>query len=172
MKRILAAALCLMMVLVAGLALAETAVDTTEIITQVVIWVLCGVLTALGALATWAAKKYLIPWLKTTVVPWLRQNNLLDAAKVAVEYAEAVVGRNNGDEKWKLALTLLESKGWNINSTEVITALKAKWQELDLAQVAAGVKSAVTDTGEANAITAGMETAEDVADTPVDGVNE
>lgn len=33
MKRILAAALCLIMVLVAGLALAETAVDTTEIIT-------------------------------------------------------------------------------------------------------------------------------------------
>ena len=61
MKRILAAALCLMMVLVAGLALAKTAVDTTAVITQVVIWVLCGVLTALGALATWAAKTYLIP---------------------------------------------------------------------------------------------------------------
>ena len=171
MKRILAAVLCQMLVLVAGLALDEAAVDTTEIITQVVIWVLCGVLTALGALATWAAKKYLIPWLKTTVVLWLRQNNLLDAAKVAVEYAEAVIGRNNGDEKWKLALTLLECKGWNINSTEVITALKAKWQELDLAQVAAGVKNAATRTGEGNATTVDAETAEDVADTPVVEVN-
>ena len=159
MKKIIAMLLCLMMVLVAGLALAETPVDTTEIITQVVIWVLCGVLTALGALATWAAKKCLIPWLKTTVVPWLRQNNLRGAAKVAVEYAEAVVGRYNGNEKWKLALTLLESKGWNINSTEVITVLKAKWLELDLAQVAAGVKSLVTETGEGNAAAVDAETA-------------
>ena len=131
------------------------------------IWVLCGVLTALGALTTWAAKTYLIPWLKTTAVPWLKQHSLLEAAKVAVEYAEAIVGRYNGDEKWKLALTLLESKGWNINSTEVITALKAKWQELDLAQVAAGIKGAVT-----KAEAEEMEAAEDVADAPVEGVNE
>ena len=171
MKRILAWVLVLVAVMACGVALAETATVQTTIITQVVIWVLCGVLTALGALVTWATKTYLIPWLKMTVVPWLRQNNLLDAAKVAVEYAEAVVGRYNGDEKWKLALTLLESKGWNINSTEVITALKAKWQELDLAQVAAGVKSAVTRTGEGNATTVDAETAEDVADTPVDEVN-
>lgn len=172
MKKIMAMLLCLMMVLAAGLALAEAEVDTTEVITQVVIWVLCGVLTALGALATWAAKTYLIPWLKMTAVPWLRQHSLLEAAKVAVEYAEAVVGRYNGDEKWKLALTLLESKGWNINSTEVITALKAKWQELDLAQVAAGVKSAVTESGEGNAAVEEAESAEDVADSPVDRVNE
>ena len=137
-----------MMLLVYGLALAETAVDTTAIATQVVIWVLCGVLTALGALATWTAKAYIVPWLRDVAVPWLRdvavpwlkQHNQLDAAKVAVEYAEAVVVRYNGDEKWMQALTVLESKGWDINVTEVITVLKAKWQELNLAQVAAGVK--------------------------------
>ena len=172
MKRILAAALCLMMVLVAGLALAETTVDTTAIITQVVIWVLCGVLTALSALATWASKIYLIPWLKTTAVPWLTQHNLLDAAKVAVEYAEAIVVRFNGTEKLQLALTLLESKGWNINSDEVLQAVKAKWQELDLAQVAAGVKSAVMESGVGNTVIEGTEAAEDGVDTPVDGVNE
>ena len=72
---------------------------------------------------------------------------------------------------WRLVLTLLESKGWNINSTEVITALKAKWQELDLAQVAAGVKSAVTGNG-GERCGGGRVTAEDVADSPVDGVNE
>ena len=166
MKRILAAALCLMMLLVAGLALAETAVDTTAIITQVVIWVLCGVLTALSALATWAAKAYLIPWLKTTAVPWLKQHQLLEAAKAAVEYAEAIVGRFNGTEKLQLALTVLESKGWNISSDEVLQAVKAKWQELDLAQLAAGVKSAVTESGEGNAA------AEAEVDSPVDGVNE
>ena len=126
MKRILAAALCLMMVLAAGLALAETAVDTTEIITKAVIWILCGVLTAASALAMWAVKTYLLPWLQTVAVPWLKQHNLLEAATVAVEYAEAVVGRYNGEEKWQLALALLESKGWDIHSNEVIEALKAK----------------------------------------------
>ena len=62
---------------------------------------------------------------------------------MAVEYAEAVVGRFNGEEKLKLALTVLESKGWDISSDEVLQAVKAKWQELNLAQVAAGVKGTV-----------------------------
>ena len=150
MKKVLAVVLFLSMVLIGGVALAETAVDTTEVITQVVIWVLCGVLAALGGLATWAAKTCVLPWLKTVAVPWLRQHNLLDAAKVAVEYTEAVVGRYHGDEKWQLALTLLESKGWDIHSNEVIEALKAKWQELNLAQVAAGVKKVLG--GDANPV--------------------
>ena len=126
MKRIHSMVLCMLIVLAVGTALAETAVDTTEIITQVVIWVLCGVLTAASALAMWAVKTYLLPWLQTVAVPWLKQHNLLEAATVAVEYAEAVVGRYNGEEKWQLALTLLESKGWDIHSNEVIEALKAK----------------------------------------------
>ena len=39
---------------------------------------------------------------------------------------------------------MLESKGWDINSDEVLQALKAKWQELDLTQVAAGVKGTIS----------------------------
>ena len=53
----------------------------------------------------------------------------------------------------------------------MISALKAKWQELDLAQVVAGVKAAVTEIGEGNAAAVDTETKEDVADSPVDGVN-
>ena len=100
-------------------------------------------MTALGAMATWAVKTVVIPWVETVAVPWLKQKNLLEAAKVAVQYAEAIVGRFNGEEKLRLALTMLESTGWDIKSDEVLQALKAKWQELDLAQVAAGVKGAV-----------------------------
>ena len=143
MKKVLAGLLCLMMVLVCASALAETVIGKAEIVTQFVIWVLCGVLTAVSALATWAVKTYVIPWMNTVAVPWLKQNHLLEAAKVAVEYAEAIVGRFNGEEKLQLALTVLESKGWDIKSDAVLQALKAKWQELNLAQVAAGVKGTV-----------------------------
>jgi len=59
-----------------------------------------------------------------------------------VEYAEGVVGRFNGEEKLQLALTILESRGW-VKSDEVLQALKAKWVELDLQQIAAGVKEVV-----------------------------
>jgi len=143
MKKILWGLLCLMMVLACGVALAEGAIDTGAIVTQVVIWVLCGLLTVLGTVATWAMRRYVLPWLKDTAVPWLTQHNLLEAAKVAVEYAEATLGRFNGEEKLKLALEVLKSKGWDIDSDEVLQAVKAKWQELDLAQLAAGVKGTV-----------------------------
>ncbi len=143
MKKVLWMMVCVMLVLLCTSAMAETAIDTGAIVTQVVIWVLCGALTVLGGIATWAAKRYVIPWVQEVAAPWLKQHQLLEAAKVAVEYAEAVVGRFNGEEKLKLALTVLESKGWNVKSEEVLQAVKAKWQELDLAQVAAGVKGAV-----------------------------
>ncbi len=140
MKRILTIWMLLMLVLVSTYAMAETAVDTSAVMTQVVIWVLCGVLTALGAVATWVAKSYIIPWMKDTVVPWLKQHKLLEAAKTAVEYAEAQLGRYTGDEKWSLALSLIDKLGFDISDETVVAALKAKWKELDLAQVAAGIK--------------------------------
>lgn len=140
--------LCLVMVLLCGSALAKTAatvatVDATTITTQIVTWGLLGILTVLGTLFGIVMKTYVVPWINAVAVPWLKQHNLLVAAQVALEYAEAVVGRFNGEEKLKLALTVLESKGWDIDSDTVLQAVKAKWLELNLAQVAAGVKEAV-----------------------------
>ncbi|NCC36316.1 MAG: hypothetical protein EOM24_30540 [Chloroflexia bacterium] len=146
MKKIIALFLGLVLVLLCTYAVAETAVDKAEVGTQLVIWVLCGILSALGALATWAVRSYVLPWLKDVAVPWLKQRNLLTAAQVAVEYAEGVVGRFNGEEKLQLALTILESRGW-VKSDEVLQALKAKWVELDLQQIAAGVKEVVGTGG-------------------------
>lgn len=145
MKRVVAVLLLLMVGLTLTMpwACAET-IDKAEVGTQVAIWILCGVLTALGALATWAVRNYVVPWIRDAAVPWLRQHQLLAAAQVAVEYAEAVVGRYNGEEKLHLALTIMESRGW-LKSDEVLQAIKAKWQELNLAQLAAGVKGALTD---------------------------
>ena len=140
MKRILAVILGMMLVLACTSALAETGIDTGAVLTQVVIWVLCGVLTVLGAVFTWVAKAYIIPWVRDVAVPWLTQHQLLEAAKEAVEYAEAMLGRLNGEAKLKLALEVLKDKGWDIDSDAVVQAVKAKWLELNLAQVGAGVK--------------------------------
>lgn len=40
----------------------------------------------------------------------------------------------------ELALSLLDKLGFHIHDETVVAALKVKWQELDLAQVAAGIK--------------------------------
>lgn len=142
MKKIIALLLALVLVLLCTYAVADTVIDKAEVGTQLVIWVLCGILSALGALATWAVKSYVVPWLKDVAVPWLEQHRLLEAAKVAVEYAEGMVGRFNGEEKLRVALAVLESKGW-VKSDAVLQAVKAKWVELDLQQIAAGVKEGV-----------------------------
>lgn len=74
------------------------------------------------------------------VVPWLRENHQLIAAQIAVEAAEAAFGRYNGEEKWRAALESLKQKGFNINSEEVIAAVKAAWKQLDQKQLTAGEK--------------------------------
>ena len=151
MKRIIALLLALGLVLLCTCAIAETVIDMAEVGTQVVAWVLCGILSALGALATWAVKSYVLPWLKDAAVPWLKQRNLLTAAQVAVEYAEGVVGRFNGEQKLQIALSIMESKGW-VKSDEVLQAVKAKWVELNLQQIAAGVKDALKEQPEESTV--------------------
>ncbi len=64
---------------------------------------------------------------------------------MALEYAEALLWRYTGDEKWKMALGLLKELGFDVDSDEVIAALKAKWLEMDLAQMVAGVKKTITE---------------------------
>lgn len=74
------------------------------------------------------------------VVPWQKENHLLAAAQVAVQAAEAMYGRYNGEEKWKAAQQSMKDNGFNIDSTKVYNALKAAWKKLDLEQIASGEK--------------------------------
>lgn len=78
--------------------------------------------------------------LRRYVVPWLKSNNLMEVAKYAVQAAEAIYGRSNGDEKLKKALDLMKEKGFDVNSDEVLNAIKAAWKQMDIDQVAAGIK--------------------------------
>ena len=147
MKKFLTVALVtiplLCMVLIAVPAFAEGAmvspvVDWGTLITQVMVWAI-GALAGVGA---WALKKYVYPWFLSAVVPWLKTHNLVAVAEMAVKYAEAELGRHAGAEKWKIALALMKSKGFNVDSDEVIAALKAAWETLDLEQIDAGIKTA------------------------------
>lgn len=76
------------------------------------------------------------------VMPYLESKNLIEACRVAVAAAEAVFGRYKGEEKLKYALNMLEEQGWNVDTDLVINNLRAAWQELDLKQIEAGVKTA------------------------------
>ncbi len=51
-----------------------------------------------------------------------------------------------GEEKWKLAIAIMQEKGFDIYSEDVIAALMAAWVTLDLQQITAGVKMAQNST--------------------------
>ena len=76
------------------------------------------------------------------ILPWLKEKNLVAAAQVAVNAAEAVIGRYNGTEKLQYALDVMKERGYNIESNAVINAIKAAWKELDLYMLASGIKQA------------------------------
>lgn len=74
------------------------------------------------------------------LVPWLKSKNLYDAAVIAVNAAEALYGRYHGEEKLRAALNMLQEKGYKIDDTNVINAVKAAWKQLDGAMYANGEK--------------------------------
>lgn len=123
---------------------AAPVIDWGALLTQAVVWII----GMLAGIAAWFLKKYIYPWVLTVAVPWLQTHNLIAVAEMAVKYAEAELGRHAGDEKWKLAITLLQAKGFDVNRVEVAAALMAAWETLNLQQIAAGVKDAA-EHGEA-----------------------
>lgn len=91
------------------------------------------------ALFSWVSAKY--------IKPWLEQNNLVTAAKVAVEAAEAMYGRYNGEQKLKAALDQLTVKGYDITSDDVLNAVRAAWLEMNTAQITSGEKETPEHNG-------------------------
>lgn len=145
MKKLLSLLMALLMVLaLPALAFAEgSAVAVSapltwaDILTRVVVWLIGGI-ASIASILIW---KWLYPLIKNTIVPWLEDRNMLMLADAAVKYAEAMLGRYNGEEKWNIALDWLSNKGWNIDNESVIAALKAAWYSLNLDQLKAGIKA-------------------------------
>lgn len=75
--------------------------------------------------------------------PWLKTNNLEAAAMVAVNAAEAMYGRYNGEQKLKAALQKLKDRGFNIDAQEVLDAVHNAWRKMNTQQIAAGEKDII-----------------------------
>ena len=112
----------------AGAAAASPVIDWTALVVAVI-----------GVIGTAASALLGRVWVRY-VKPWLEQRDLTDAAKIAVEAVEALLGRYCGEDKWKLALEKMAERGFYTESQEVIDALKAAWKQLDRAMIAAGEK--------------------------------
>lgn len=100
--------------------------------TSVVVALISIVGTVFTGVITYTMKKH--------VYPWLQAKNLQFFAQIAVNAAQAIYGSGYGEEKLKKAMQFLKEKGFNVNSQEVINAILAEWQKLDISQIASGIK--------------------------------
>ena len=75
------------------------------------------------------------------VVPWLKDKRLYEAAIIAVNAAEALYGRYNGEQKLQAALESLKQRGYDIESEKVIEAIRSAWKQLDQAMYLDGEKT-------------------------------
>lgn len=108
---------------------ADAVIDWTPVIERGIALVAAVVLV----LVTFVWRK----WIR----PWLKRNNLMDAAEIVVTAVEALIGRGNGEQKWSMALEKMQKEyGFDINDEAVLDALRKAWKELDLSQLLAGEK--------------------------------
>lgn len=108
-------------------------------------YIVVSVILLFGAILTALASYAWSKWLQ----PWIEEHQLEEEAAIVVNAVEAILGRYQGQAKWEMALKKMQERGWNIDVQEVIDALKAAWQLLDLKQIEAGVKEPeVLGTGE------------------------
>lgn len=135
MKRF--AGIILALLLLPGLVMAEAA--TMPELGVSIDWTAL-VVAMIGVIGTAASALLGRVWVKY-VRPWLEKRDLTDAAEIVVDAVEALLGRYCGEEKWRLALEKMEARGFNIDNEVVLDALRAAWQQLDLAMIAAGEKN-------------------------------
>ena len=135
MKRF--AGIILALLLLPGLVMAEAA--TMPELGVSIDWTAL-VVAMIGVIGTAASALLGRVWVKY-VRPWLEKRDLTDAAEIVVDAVEALLGRYCGEEKWRLALEKMEARGFNIDNEVVLDALRAAWQQLDMAMIAAGEKN-------------------------------
>lgn len=133
MRKIMVWMLALVLLLTPVWALAEESILKQVDWTQVVVSIIGALAAAMSALLARVWMRY--------VRPWLEKRDMIDAAKIAVEAAEAMLGRYLGEDKWEYALNRMKDMGFNIESEVVLDALKAAWKQLDLKQLASGEKT-------------------------------
>ena len=152
MRRLVMWALILAVVLCVGYAPAAVAeaadVSAVALVTDLVGAVVVAIGAALAFALAWLTYKYVIPWVKTSM--------LGKFAAYAVEYAEVLIGRDGGAQKLEIATDFVVDRlariGIKVDGEGIYAAIVAAWSKLNLAQIAAGIKDAA---GTKDAIGAG-----------------
>lgn len=104
-------------------------------------------LLALIAFVLWVLKILVWPWFSQVVMKKLPAGSLeilKTAARIGVFAAESIWGRGFGEDKLKDALLrvkqYLANLGIVFDEGQILAAINAEWQELDLEQRKAGIK--------------------------------
>lgn len=106
--------------------------DWPKLMGQALSWLVSVLASALLALIGYYGRKY--------AAPWLRENRLTTLAQELVRAAEARFGRKQGEVKLKQVFAWLRERGIDIDDTQVVQAVMAAWQDLDLEMIAIGAK--------------------------------
>lgn len=94
---------------------------------------LTTILVALIDILAAVAIRYAVPWFKSKTTAEQRQK-MLSAVNIAVYAAEQLLGPGYGQKKLDQVKVWLQEQGYDIDSTEVITAIEAAVQQLTLEQ--------------------------------------
>ncbi len=120
--------LLLVFMMVPGVALAEE----MNLAGMIPTYLLSGILAACAVLIGMLFRRYICPVLDSI--------GLKIDADTAVRAVEVLIGRGNGETKWKLALNRLQKRGWNVDTESVRSAVRAAWSMLDTEMILIGEK--------------------------------
>lgn len=122
-----------------------------------------GILQIVCALIGILLTAVVVPWLKTSAIPWMKEKQLYGLVKKFVQAAEklAETGALERGEKKDYVVNLLEQKGYHMNA-ETEAFIESAVKELDMAVEAGWGEILETFEEEVDADPEDMEAAEEV----------
>lgn len=122
-----------------------------------------GILQIVCALIGILLTAVVVPWLKTSAIPWMKEKQLYGLVKKFVQAAEklAETGALERGEKKDYVVNLLEQKGYHMNA-ETEAFIESAVKELDMAVEAGWGEILETFEEEVDADPEDMETTEEV----------
>lgn len=122
-----------------------------------------GILQIVCALIGILLTAVVVPWLKTSAIPWMKEKQLYGLVKKFVQAAEklAETGVLDREDKKKYVVDLLEQKGYHMNA-ETEAFIESAVKELDMTVEAGWGEILDTFEEEVDADPEDMEAAEEV----------
>lgn len=122
-----------------------------------------GILQIVCALIGILLTAVVVPWLKTSAIPWMKEKQLYGLVKKFVQAAEklAETGVLDREDKKKYVVDLLEQKGYHMNA-ETEAFIESAVKELDMTVEAGWGEILDTFEEEVDADSEDMEAAEEV----------